>query len=53
METLLGKSRLDSFISSLSDEVLNGEFDNIYKNAPLPKDAVCGFGSFRGRILQK
>lgn len=53
METLLEKSRLDTYIANLNDEVLNGEFDEIYKNAPLPKEAFCGFGSLRGRFLQK
>lgn len=53
METLLDKNRLEYYIANLKDEVLNGEFDEIYKNAPLPKEAVCGFGSFRGRFLQK
>jgi hypothetical protein len=53
METLLGKSRLDTFIGGLSDEKLNGDFDAIYRDAPLPKQAFCGFGALRGRFLQK
>jgi hypothetical protein len=53
METLLEKTRVDTYISGLSDEVLNGEFDDIYKHSPLPKEAFCGFGSLRGGFLQK
>lgn len=53
METLLGKSRLDTYILGLNDETLNGDFDAIYKDAPLGRDAYCGFGSLRGRFLQK
>lgn len=53
METLLEKSRLDVYVSGLSDEVLNGDFEVIYENAPIPKDAVCGIGSLRGRFLQR
>lgn len=53
METLLDKSQLENYISSLSDEALNGDFDVIYKSAPLPKEAHCGFGSLRGKFLQK
>lgn len=53
METLLDKSPLDHYISNLSDESLNGEFDAVYKNAPLPKSAYCGIGSIRGKFLQK
>jgi hypothetical protein len=53
METLLEKSRLDTYVANLNDEVLNGEFDEIYKNAPLPKEAFCGFGPLRGNFLQK
>lgn len=53
METLLEKSRLDTFIFNLSDESLNGDFDEIFKHAPLPKESHCGIGSLRGRFLQK
>jgi len=53
METLLEKSQLDTYISGLTDEQLNGEFDEVYKHAPLPKDAHCGFGSIRGKLLQR
>lgn len=53
METLIEKSRLDNYISNLNDETLNGDFDVIYRNAPLPKDSYCGFGSYRGKFLQK
>lgn len=53
METLLDKSRLDTYITNLNDEKLNGDFDEIYKSAPLAREAYCGFGTFRGRFLQK
>lgn len=53
METLLDKSRLDNYISNLNDETLNGDFDVIFRNAPLPKDSFCGIGPLRGRLLQK
>lgn len=50
---LLEKSRLENYIASLSDEVLNGEFDRIYENAPIGRDSVCGIGTFRSRLLQR
>lgn len=53
METLLKKSRLDQYIEGLGDDVLNGDFDVIFKNAPISRDAQCGIGSLRGRFLQK
>lgn len=53
MESLLDKSHLDNYISNLNDETLNGDFDDIFRNAPLPKDSFCGIGPLRGRFLQK
>lgn len=53
MESLLHKNLLESYVAGLSDEVLNSDFDEIYKNAPLPKDSRCGFSFFHGRFLQK
>lgn len=51
--SLLEKSRLENYIAGLSDEVLNGEFDKIYENAPIGRDSLCGIGSFRSRLLQR
>ncbi|KAG4067712.1 hypothetical protein HA402_005484 [Bradysia odoriphaga] len=53
METLLDKGRLDNYISNLNDEILNGDFEVIFRNAPLPKDSLCGIGPLHGRFLQK
>lgn len=53
METLLDRSRLDNYISNLNDETLNGDFDVIFRDAPLPKDSFCGIGPLRGRFLHK
>jgi hypothetical protein len=53
METLLEKNSLDNYVAGLNDEVLNGDFDTIFKNAPVSKVTHCGFGPFRGRFLQK
>jgi hypothetical protein len=43
---------LGEFIANLSDEELNGNFDEIYPRAPRSKDTMCGFGSYRSRWLQ-
>lgn len=50
---LIEKSRLENYIAGLSDDVLNGEFDVIYANAPVSRDSVCGFGSMRSKFLQR
>jgi hypothetical protein len=51
--TLIDKSRLENYIAGLSDEVLSGEFDIIFANAPVSRDSVCGFGSLRSRFMQR
>lgn len=43
---------VDEFVASLSNDELNGDFEEIYKRAPRTKDMLCGIGSFRGRRLQ-
>lgn len=53
MESLLHKNPLESYVAGLSDEVLNSEFDEIFKNAPVVKDSRCGFSLFNGRFIQK
>lgn len=56
MEVLIDRKNisLNDYIESLSDEALNGDFEEIYKRAPLTsKDVLCGFGAIRGRVLQK
>ncbi|KAJ6641301.1 Solute carrier organic anion transporter family member 74D, partial [Pseudolycoriella hygida] len=53
MESLLHKSHLDNYISNLNDETLNGDFDVIFRNAPLQRESICGIGPIRGRFLQK
>lgn len=56
MENLINEKNietLDGFISTLPDDILNGDFEEIYKRAPITEDTTCGYGAFRGRILQK
>lgn len=55
MESLIDhkSANLDDYIKNLPDEVLNGDFEEIYKRAPLSTDAICGLGSCRGRNLQR
>jgi hypothetical protein len=55
MESLIDRKSptLDDYVKSLSDEALNGDFEEIFKRAPLSKDALCGIGSCRGRTLQR
>lgn len=36
-----------------TDKLLEEDFEEIYKNYPLTDDTTCGFGFFRGPILQK
>ena len=43
---------LEEYVGNLTDDVLNGDFDEIYKSAPRSKDTMCGFGIFRSRWLQ-
>lgn len=44
---------IEDALSKLSDEKLLGEFDGIFKLMPVTDDTSCGFGNFRGPILQK
>lgn len=44
--------RLEDFVANLSDDELNGDFDEIYQRAPRSKDTMCGFGRYRSRWLQ-
>lgn len=53
METLLQKNQLEIYVGNLTDEVLHGDFDEVYKNAPLPRSTHCGIGAFRGKLLQR
>ncbi|KAG5674919.1 hypothetical protein PVAND_004864 [Polypedilum vanderplanki] len=55
MENLIERKHisLEEYVSQLSDEALNGDFEEIYKCAPLSKEVICGLGSIRGRFLQK
>ena len=55
MENLIERksTTLDDYIKNLSDEALNGDFEEIFKRAPLSADALCGIGSCRGRTLQR
>jgi hypothetical protein len=55
MEVLIDRKKvsLDDYIAGLSDEVLNGNFDDIYKQAPLSKDSLCGLGPCYGRFMQR
>lgn len=43
---------VEEFIATLSDDELNGDFEEIYKRAPQTEDTMCGMGAFRGRRLQ-
>jgi hypothetical protein len=55
METLIERQKvsLDDYVSGLSDEALNGDFEEVYKRAPLSKDVICGFGAVSGRFWQR
>lgn len=55
MENLIERksTTLDDYVKNLSDEALNGDFEEIFKHAPLSADALCGIGSCRGRTLQR
>ena len=44
---------IESVLSKLSDEKLNGDFDDIFKLMPVTDETSCGVGSMRGSILQK
>lgn len=54
MEQQLVKENIsvEEFIVSLSNDELDGDFEEIYKRAPRTQDTMCGFGCFRGRRLQ-
>lgn len=43
---------MEEFIATLSNDELNGDFEEIYKRAPHTKETMCGFGWFKGRRLQ-
>lgn len=55
MEVLIDRKSisLDDYISDLTDEALNGDFEEIYKRAPITEDSLCGIGGIRGRRLQR
>jgi hypothetical protein len=44
---------IESVLSKLSDEKLNGDFDDIFKLMPVTDETSCGFGFVRGPTLQK
>lgn len=37
----------------LTDKMLEDDFDTVYRDYPLPEEATCGYGIFRGSFLQK
>jgi hypothetical protein len=55
MENLIVRERvsLEEYVAGLSDEALNGDFEEVFKRAPLTKDVICGVGPVRGRFLQR
>lgn len=44
---------IEEVLSSLSDEKLCGNFDEIFQQVPVTKDTSCGISFMRGPILQK
>ncbi|XP_070501306.1 solute carrier organic anion transporter family member 74D-like [Chironomus tepperi] len=36
----------------ITDQMLEDDFEEVYKNYPLNEDTTCGFGFFRGSFLQ-
>jgi hypothetical protein len=44
---------IESVLSKLSDEKLNGDFDDIFKLMPVTEETTCGMGFVRGPTLQK
>lgn len=47
------KKTIEDVLSALSDEKLNGDFDDIFQLIPITKDTSCGISFIRGRFLQK
>lgn len=44
---------IESVLSKLSDEKLNGDFDDIFKLMPVTDETSCGIGVVSGPTLQK
>jgi len=37
----------------LTDKMLEADFDEVFKDYPLTQETSCGFGYFRGKLMQK